>query len=99
MLIRLWYLQVHHTHFKSVHAPEIIAACNTIEKLLTHIAAGGAFPANAVAGSRILSVQAEARKDTAPMMVMEEDEDDFRALMDRIQQSDSNVTFEVRPIS
>jgi hypothetical protein len=76
-----------------------IAACNTIEKLFAHAIAGGAFPASAIAGSRILSVQAEARNDAAPMMVVEEDEDDFKALMDRIQQSDSNVTFEVRAIS
>jgi hypothetical protein len=76
-----------------------IVACDTIEKLFTPVVAGGAFPASAIAGSRTLSVQAEARKDAAPMMVVEEDEDGFKALMDRIQQTDSNVTFEVRPVS
>ena len=73
-----------------------ITACSTVGKLFAHAVAGGVFPPTMLPGSRVLSVDFEDSDEI--MMLVEEDDDDFKELLDRVRHSDS-VFLNVRAVS
>ena len=73
-----------------------ITACSTVGKLFAHAVAGGVFPPTMLPGSRVLGVDFEDSDEI--MMLVEEDEEDFKELLDRVRHSE-NILLNVRAVS